>query len=476
MNSTQKISNCQVPLWNKPSNLPLEISLDSPITAPLSKNQQKNLPKAPAFPDFRHRGKRIIQRKKAARKDWGVSGFKARIKLDFSPDVYASYKRCGTFWDTVLFEDKYGQRPICSCDQWFCGYCARKRASAQAESAFAFFDSFTTEKIVKGRPVYVRELCWIVVTLPEVVFPFLDNHPKEINVLTPMVDRFLKKIGVRGALKTLHFSSSKNPIKSNWHLHIVGYGKRWFSPEELEIVKKEWKKVVENYLSYLDRSTSGDFNLFPKDSGALQISAVQQELNELASGKKINLKMGYFKSKRRLPGQKGQDRSLEGNLNYQMRPFIQDLVKKIEGHNLGWTYLEKGMERLNEINRGAYRMRRIRWTGLFSSKHRADFLKSIGVEETVEEKGDKGKKIMRYRIMRIDEEKGEVLCEKQANYDFIGEVDSPYTTMDVKGRVRKNKLAPARFLLPLDIFAFGPRIAVKRYRRVNRGPPGMGSA
>lgn len=406
---------------------------------------------------------------------WNLLVFEDTIRPMVSLEAFSSYKRCGSDWvwkNLLLPESGFELTPICSCDKWWCGYCAPKRAAVQARDAFNFFDCFTVEKIVGRKPVFVRNVCKLEFTLPKVVSYLLDKHPQEINRILPRIDRLLKKVGIKGAFKIIHYSSSRNPVEPHWHVHIVAWGRRWFEKQEIEDLRAAWKREVRGVLSYLEK-TYGDFNLWTTVFNGI---GFKEELEKLDAGGDVDLHVGFFKTKTQM-----RDYFL-----YQGRPFIRDLVKKAKKHNLGREYLEEGLTRLVAINDGPYRLRRARWTGLLSSKNRADFMESIGIAEKKREKR-KSEKVFRFSILKIDHEREVVLCQKQGNYrsgsfadigipESLDNLDIPYSTFDERGKVRKVKLSPARFELPLRYFSFGPVLVEKRFERLARGPPGVGEA
>ena len=406
---------------------------------------------------------------------WGLLGFEDAIRPMVSLEDFASYKRCGSDWvwkNLLPPESGFELTPICSCDRWWCGYCAPKRAAVQARNVFNFFDSFTTEKIAGGKPLYVRNVCKLEFTWPKVISYLLDKYPQEINRILSRIDKILKNAGIKGAFKTIHYSSSRNPVEPHWHPHVVGWGRRWFEKQEVEDLRGAWKEELKEVLSYLEK-TYGDFNLWTTVFNGI---GFKEELKKFDAGKNVDLHVGFFKSKTQM-----RDYFL-----YQGRPFVRDLVKNVKKHNLGREYLEEGLTRLIAINDAPYRLRRARWTGVFSSKHRAGFMQSIGIAEKKREKR-KSEKVFRFTILKIDHEREVVLCQKQGNYrsgsfanigipESLDNLEIPYTTFDERGKVRKVKLTPARFELPLRYFSFGPGLVERRFERLARGPPGIGEA
>ena len=414
-------------------------------------------------------------RKEYPKRNWGLPFFKAVLedclhRFALAVEHSVSFALCGSTYKlggclNERGEVRFRARPLSSCKQWFCGFCAPAMARLQATEAFSLFRSFTHEKLKDGQPWCIDDLSELTLTLPKELSYFLDEYPEEADRLNSMLRDFLiRRLRLKGALRVNHFSSSRDPVKPNRHYHCINYGRRWWSEDDLKALQEGWGEVVIRFLRVILKNGNSD-------SFCRRLALV---LKDLENGKKINCHVRFFEN----------FADLRKHLTYQLRSPMQDLVKKVQAirargdEREAERYLDVALYRQMELKAKLGRRKRSAWLGCLSSRKRVEFLKTVGVEK-VESSLQEGSftPMIGFKIIKSLYAEGLAIVEKTGNYDE-GEVFHPFLwnweVNDGQGRKLAYHSGAARFILPLACFDFGPSLPCRIYRKVSRGPPALG--
>ncbi|MBA7640520.1 hypothetical protein ES703_48187 [subsurface metagenome] len=463
---TQKNSDCQSSLLpSLPSKDLIQGTCQNAPETPLENASQTSLERPSKTP--------LEERpKKYAKRNWGLPFFKRVLedclhRFSSGSEHFVSFVLCGSLYKLGARPGKTGglelrARPTTSCKQWFCGFCGPAAASSQAREAFSLFRSIAREEIKDEKPWCVEDLSELVLTFPKELTAYFDQYPERVDLLTPMLRTFLiKRLKLKGALRVSHYSSSRDPIKPNWHVHVLAYGRRWWSEDDLNTLKEGWTEVVEKLLKVILKQGT-------LDSLCRRLALV---LNDLENGKKIDCHVRYFEN---------YD-DLRKHLRYQLRSPMEDLVKKVEtirargDEKEAERYLDVALYRLMELKAKLGRRKRSIWLGCLSNKNRDEFLKKMNVEPVDPSLQEQTfLPMIGFKILRSLYAEGLAICEKTGNYDEGGGFHPffwNWEVVDGQGRKLTYHSGAARFVLPLACFDFGPSLPCKLYRKVDRGPP-----